>query len=123
MDRENKDAFALGDGVASASGRLADGSPSATIAAGRPHSDAVKHFVLCNAKIILGCQDGWATAVTDDRVSKSTTPLSPMGFAPSAPPPVQVHGLLLHEPEVVEGLLDPPASRGAFRQLGDGFLD
>lgn len=55
--------------------RLAEGSPSATVAAWRLHLDTVEYLVLCDAAIILSFQDGSATEVTDDRITYATTPL------------------------------------------------
>lgn len=55
--------------------RLAEGSPSATVAAWRLHPETVEYLVLCDASIILGFQDGSATEVTDDRITRATTPL------------------------------------------------
>lgn len=55
--------------------RLAEGSPSATVAAWRLHPETVEYLVLCDASIILGFRDGSATEVTDDRITRATTPL------------------------------------------------
>lgn len=55
--------------------RLAEGSPSATVAAWRLHPEMVEYLVLCDASIVLGFQDGAATEVTDDRITLATTPL------------------------------------------------
>ncbi|HXH79947.1 MAG TPA: hypothetical protein VNJ48_15715, partial [Nocardioides sp.] len=55
--------------------RLAEGSPSATVAAWRLHLDTVEYLVLCDASIVLGFKDGAAAEVTDDRITHATTPL------------------------------------------------
>ena len=55
--------------------RLAEGSPSATVAAWRLQLDVVEYLVLCDASIVLGFEDGSATEVTDDRVTQVTAPL------------------------------------------------
>lgn len=55
--------------------RLAEGSPSATVAAWRLHPETVEYLVLCDASIILGFREGSATEITDDRITRATTPL------------------------------------------------
>ena len=55
--------------------RLAEGSPSATVAAWRLDPDTVEYLVLCDASIVLGFRDGSTTEVTDDRITQATTPL------------------------------------------------
>jgi hypothetical protein len=48
--------------------RLAEGSPSATVAAWRTNADQVEYLVLCDASLVLVDHEGTATEVTDHRL-------------------------------------------------------
>ncbi len=54
---------------------LAQGSPSATVAAWRVDDASVEYLALCDASVIVVGTDGTARELTDDRVEQVTRPL------------------------------------------------